>query len=112
MKRFGYCVASLVVLALSGGGFVAVRAADAATDKKPEEGFVSLFDGKTLAGWVVTECKAEVKDGNLVILDGNGFIRSEKIYGDFILEVDWKNLKAEKYDSGIYFRSPLPRKGQ
>jgi hypothetical protein len=83
--------------------------ADAAP-AKAEKGFISLFDGKSLAGWVVTGCKAEVEDGKLVIVDGNGFIRSEKIYGDFILEVDWKNRKPEKYDSGIFIRADLPRK--
>jgi hypothetical protein len=103
----------LAGLPLCRGGGEPVKAdkSDAAADAgKAEEGYVSLFDGKTLNGWVVTECKADVEDGKLVILDGNGFIRNDKIYGDFILEVDWKNRKPEKYDSGIYFRSDLPRK--
>lgn len=84
----------------------------AAEKEKGDDGFVSLFNGKDTAGWVITGCKAAVKDGSLVITEGDGFVRTEKKYGDFILEVDWKNLKADKYDSGIYFRSELPRTGQ
>src|SRR5438270_8091002 len=84
-------------------------AADDSSSKQPSDGFVSLFDGKTLDHWIVTDCKVEVKDGAIVIEDGLGFVRSDKIYGDFILEIDWKNLKQTKYDSGIYFRSDLPQ---
>jgi hypothetical protein len=81
-------------------------------EAKPADGFVPLFNGKDLGGWVVTGCKAAVENGNLVILEGDGLIRTEKQYGDYVLELDWKNRKAEKYDSGIYFRSDLPRAGQ
>jgi len=82
-----------------------------AEDAKPDaEGFISLFDGKTLNGWTVTTCKADVENGCIVILEGKGFVRSDKIYGDFVLELDWKNRKEKDYDSGVYFRSALPRK--
>lgn len=65
---------------------------------------VSLFDGKSLAGWTLVTCKAEVKDGCIFIESGNGLVQTEKKYRDFVLEFDWKPLKAEKWDSGIYFR--------
>jgi hypothetical protein len=66
--------------------------------------WVSLFNGKDLTGWVpVHNVTAEVKDGNLRIVKGMGWLRSEKEYGDFILEAEWKAL-VEKYDSGIFFR--------
>jgi hypothetical protein len=64
----------------------------------------SLFDGKSLAGWSVIKCEAEVKDGLIFIKAGNGLLQSEKKYGDFVLELEWKALKPEKWDSGIYFR--------
>ncbi len=113
MSRFTHALlwSAIALIAFAPRG--AARAADAPaaqpSKEKAEEGFVSLFDGKTLDGWVVTECKAAVEEGNLAILDGNGFVRSDKIYGDFILEIDWKARTADKYDSGIYFRSDLPR---
>lgn len=69
---------------------------------------VSLFDGKSLAGWQVTGCKAGVEDGSLVIQEGDGFVRADHKYRDFILELSWKPRRAEKYDSGIYIRAALP----
>ncbi len=64
----------------------------------------SLFDGKTLKGWTVLKCEAEVDNGEILIKAGNGLVQSEKKYGDFVLEFEWKNLKKDKYDSGVYFR--------
>ena len=74
------------------------------------DGFVSVFNGKDLTGWVLTgDVKAGVEGGSLVIQDGNGLVRLEKLYGDFVLELEWKNRKAEKWDSGIFFRAePTP----
>ena len=65
---------------------------------------ISLFDGKTLKGWTVLKCEAEVDSGEIFLKAGNGLVQSEQKYGDFVLELDWKNLKQDKYDSGIYFR--------
>lgn len=71
-----------------------------AQDKKP----VQLFNGKDLAGWVST-CEAEVtKDGELFIKGGNGLVKTEKQYTNFVLECDWKALDTKMWDSGIYFR--------
>jgi len=73
------------------------------------DGFTkSLFNGKDLSGWHVTRCEAGVEDGKLVLQNGNGFVRADHRYKDFVLELDWKARKAEKWDSGIYFRSELP----
>ena len=79
-----------------------------ADDPKPAGFRTSLFNGTDLAGWHVTGCKAAVENGNLVVLDGDGFVRTDHRYTDFILELDWKARRAEKYDSGIYFRAELP----
>jgi 3-keto-disaccharide hydrolase len=67
-----------------------------------------LFNGKNLAGWDVTNCKIAVEDGALVLKEGNGFVRSNLKYGDFVLELDWRALKPDNYDSGIYVRSQFP----
>jgi hypothetical protein len=87
-------------------GFVLLRAATAlaATD-----GFtMPLFNGQDLSGWHVTKCEAVVENGLLVLKSGNGFVRTDHRYRDFVLELDWKARKPEMYDSGIYFRSELP----
>jgi hypothetical protein len=67
-----------------------------------------LFNGKDLAGWDITNCKVAVEDGALVLAEGNGFVRSNLKYGDFVLELDWRARQADKYDSGIYVRSQFP----
>jgi hypothetical protein len=82
-------------------------------DDAPKPGYrTSLFNGKGLNGWHVTGCKAAVEDGNLVIQEGDGFVRTDHRYTDFVLELDWKARRTEKYDSGIYFRSELPEAGK
>jgi hypothetical protein len=65
---------------------------------------VSLFDGKTLAGWTLVTCEAVVQNGEILLQAGNGLLQTEKKYQDFVFEFEWKALKAEKWDSGIYFR--------
>jgi hypothetical protein len=79
-------------------------AAPAADDDRSKP----LFDGRTLDGWVVTGCEAVVQDGAILIKSGNGLVRTERRYGDFVLEVEWKALNVKMWDSGIFFRSPLP----
>lgn len=65
---------------------------------------VALFDGKTLNGWTVITCEATVDDGDILLVAGNGLIQTDKKYGNFILEFECKALKADKWDSGVYFR--------
>jgi len=64
----------------------------------------SLFDGKTLNGWTVLKCEAVVDNGEILVKEGNGLIQTEKKYGDFVLEFEWKALWDDKWDSGVYFR--------
>ena len=70
----------------------------------------SLFNGKDLAGWVgVHGVKFEAVEGNLRLVKGMGWLRTEKPYRDFILEFEWRALE-EKYDSGIFLRAGLEGK--
>ena len=69
-----------------------------------------LFNGKDLSGWVgVHDVKFEVVEGNLRLVRGMGWLRTEKQYGDFVLEFEWRALE-EKYDSGIFLRAGLEGK--
>lgn len=76
-----------------------------------------LFNGKSLDGWTVENgAKVEIQDGNLLLKDGNGWLRSHHVYADFQMHVEWKALKADTYDAGIYLRAqaggaPFPKKG-
>ena len=71
---------------------------------EPRQKRVALFDGKTLNGWTLVTCEAEVDGGDILLKAGNGLVQTEKKYGDFILEFDWKALRDAKWDSGVYFR--------
>ena len=70
---------------------------------------VSLFEGKTLAGWKQNNgtAKYEVVDGTIVgtTAEGspNSFLSTEKHYGDFELEFDVKVDDA--LNSGVMLRS-------
>jgi len=76
----------------------------------PEAKWESLFNGKDLTGWVpVQDVTFEVKEGNLRLVKGMGWLRTEKEYSDFILEFECRALE-EKYDSGIFFRCGLEGK--
>jgi hypothetical protein len=85
---------------------------------KVDEKWISLFDGKTLDGWRVEHCRAEVQDGCIFLKSGNGWVRREKSYGDFVLELEWKAVKQDKYDSGVFIRAvpagkaPWPERNQ
>lgn len=75
----------------------------------------SLFDGQSLDDWTIENgCEAAVEDGLLVLKAGNGWLRSDSVYRDFVLHVEWKALKAADYDAGIYIRTlpggtPFPK---
>lgn len=92
----------LVLLAVAGLSTRAVCQA--------EEPWVSLFDGKTLAGWKMAEhgkAKYEVVEGAIhgVTAEGspNSFLMSEREYGDFELEFEVR--VHDGLNSGCQIRS-------
>ncbi|WP_240751456.1 3-keto-disaccharide hydrolase [Flagellimonas onchidii] len=80
-------------------------------NQKPKDNtpWVSIFDGKTLNGWTKKGGVAEysVNDGAIVgktVHDTpNTFLTSDKIYGDFILDLEY--LVDSTMNSGIQIRS-------
>ena len=76
-----------------------------------EDGFVRIFDGKTLDGWDGDPVYWSVKDGSIVgtitpetIVDRNTFlIWRGGTTGDFELKLEYKI--SEKGNSGINYRS-------
>jgi len=91
------CLVAIVMAMLTTS--CAVFTGDSSTNKR-----MALFDGKTLNGWTVLNCEATVDHGDILLVAGNGLVQTEKQYGNFVLEFDWKALRAEKWDSGVYFR--------
>lgn len=73
-----------------------------------DEGFVSLFDGKSLSGWQRFGGKGEawgVEDGCLVSFgEGGGWLGTSRPYADFDLRLEFK-LSPES-NSGVYLRAP------
>lgn len=103
----GFC-AALFAAGAPNASIPAVEANQPAKQDVPE-GFVSLFDGKTLDGWkgraglwkveggeVVGETTAEKK------LKHNEFLYTEKEYGDFELLI---KFKLRNHNSGVQIRS-------
>jgi hypothetical protein len=75
-----------------------------------EEGFVSLFDGKTLNGWhLMNGSMFVVEDGVIKHNEGNGWLRSDKEYADFILRLEFRFMKP-KQDGGVFLRSGIEGK--
>jgi hypothetical protein len=90
----------------------------ASSDEAPQAQFgYSLFDGHSLDGWTAENgCGAAVENGLLVLKAGDGWLRSDHTYTDFVLHVEWKALKAANYDAGIFIRTlpegkPFPTTG-
>jgi hypothetical protein len=81
-----------------------------ALSAQTKDGFTPLFNGKDLDGWEVRESRAGDKDkwavkGDLVIASpGSGWIGTKKMYGDFILKVEWRIFDGG--NSGVFLRVP------
>jgi hypothetical protein len=77
---------------------------------QPASQWESLFNGKDLKGWkpLNGHAKYEAKDGMIVgttvLGEPNSFLATEKEYGDFILEFEFK-LSDDDMNSGVQFRS-------
>ncbi len=70
-----------------------------------------LFNGVDLEGWQVYGCNAGVEEGAIVVRSGNGWLRAQQLYTDFVVEFDWRPRKADAfYDSGFYVRALMPSK--
>lgn len=80
-----------------------------AETQKDTTPWIDLFDGQTLSGWTVKGGNAtyEVKDGAIIGTSVNNspntFLTTDKMYGDFILELDYK--VDSTMNSGIQIRS-------
>jgi hypothetical protein len=72
-----------------------------------EPNWISLFNGSNLDGWVrMNGGTFTATNGILHLEGGKGWLRTEKEYGDFILEAEWRGLETN-YNSGIFLRAPL-----
>jgi hypothetical protein len=76
-----------------------------------DEGFVSLFDGQTLAGWHGGAGGYDIKENAIVTRpEGKGNLYTDKEYGDFHLKFEFKLTPGA--NNGIGIRQPEPQEGK
>ena len=89
-------------------GLICLPAFGAAKPAQAEEGFVSLFDGKTLEGWVGSTTGYAVEDGAIVCLTGKGGggnLFTAKEYANFVLRFEFQLTSGA--NNGLGIRTPL-----
>ncbi len=88
-------------------------------DTKKDDGFVPMFNGRDLTGWVNVNCAPStfyVKD-NEIITTGKptGYLRTAKQYENFIAEFDWMHVPPSPGavgNSGFFvWADPIPAVG-
>ncbi len=109
MKKRIFSLATLLFSLMAIEGITACNAQQHATAAS-KKGWITLFNGKNLEGWHTFQKQAadpcwKVSDG-AITLDhstgkGSGDLVTDKVYKNFILEVEWK-ISAEG-NSGILF---------
>jgi type 1 glutamine amidotransferase len=78
-------------------------------------GWVDLFEGESLKGWIQRDGKAiyEVRDGAIVgtsvLHTPNSFLCTERVYGDFELEFE---VKCGAINSGVQIRSQASKEAK
>ena len=97
---FRYFLAALLSFALA-----SAVADPTHSQEKPDEGFEPMFNGEDLAGWVVVNTAPSTwsfEDG-LLVCSGKpiGEIRTEKMYQNFVMEVEWRHL-VPRGNAGIF----------
>ena len=112
MKPLRWTAALLLALA---------AAVPALTDdkKKDDDGFVPMFNGKDLSGWVNVNCHPStfyVKDG-MIVTSGQptGYLRTEKQYENFVADFEWMHIPeapGKVGNSGFFvWADPIPAVG-
>src|SRR6187455_2504160 len=80
-----------------------------------EDGFIPIFNGRDLSGWVNVDCAPEtwgVRDG-MITCTGKptGAMRTERQYENFIFECEWRHLSSGG-NAGIFiWASPISAPG-
>lgn len=100
------CLLMLVLLGSSAGADSPTNDADTTN----EDGFHSIFDGQSFAGWHGNTDWFRIEDQQIVAgslerkIPQNEFLRTDKQYADFELRLQFK-LIGEKPNAGVQFRT-------
>src|ERR1043165_1044839 len=95
--------------------FLFLLVATAAATAADEDGFVPIFNGRDLSGWVNANCAPEtwsVRDG-MIHCTGHptGAMRTTRQYENFILEVEWRHLESGGNSGVFIWGSPIAAPG-
>jgi len=89
---------------------LAIGPALASTGGEDEKGFVSLFNGKDLTGWKISDNgKWRVDDGRIVANGARSHLFTEKEYKNF--EFKAEVMATPGSNSGIYFHTKFQKTG-
>lgn len=80
--------------------------AQESAEPNKEDGFGSLFDGKSFEGWRVNENTPKswkIENGLLVLTGGRSHLFTEEPVEDFIIRFEWRPVK-KGYNSGFLLR--------
>ena len=109
MHRRSVMTMGLLTLGASALGGARVLAAPAAKApmRSSGKGWITLFDGTSLAGWTaIGDANWRLEDGAAVADKGNGFLVSKDSYGDVEIKAElWVNDTA---NSGVFIRCADP----
>lgn len=110
-----YCSRCLMLLLVLSGS-LAAAADNQLSEAEKQQGWILLFNGKTLDGWVTSENKPSqrpIDEGSInPHKSGHYMMIHEKKWENFVLQLDFKISKG--CNSGIFFRtsSLQPRAGK
>jgi hypothetical protein len=91
----------------------------AAADDRKDDGFVPMFNGKDLTGWVNVNCAPStfyVQDGEIITTGKpTGYLRTARQYENFVAEFDWMHVPpgpGKVGNSGFFvWADPIPAVG-
>jgi hypothetical protein len=101
------------------GMLLALALAAPAAAEENDSGFVPMFNGKDLTGWINVNCAPStfyVKDGEIITTGKpTGYLRTTKQYENFIAEFDWMHVPSKPGavgNSGFFvWCDPIPAVG-
>lgn len=80
-----------------------------------DDGFVPLFNGRDLSGWVNANCAPETWSVREGVIHCTGFptgaLRTERHYENFILELEWRHLTSGGNSGVFLWGSPVAAPG-
>lgn len=77
------------------------------TPQEKADGWILLFDGRTLSGWEPdSECNWQVRDGAIRVSKGKlGLLVTKREFDNYVLKVDFRSVRGA--NSAVYLRTPF-----